>query len=659
MKRHSRLAAIVAAAIGIVCSWSVSGQRAPASGQWRHVGGDAAFTQYAPLDQINANNVKDLRVLWRRPAIPEDLQRKFPDLTGSAYLRSTPIMVDGVLYAPDAVGLVDAFDAATGRTIWRQEPYASTLEEASGVSTRGVAFWQSGSERRILVVRGAYLYSLDADTGKAVAEFGSRGRVDLARDSPLARKFFIGGSAPLVIGDLVIVAGIGGGGGDTHNTRKEAAPENVRAFDVRRGTLRWTFHVVPRPGEFGSDTWGSDSWSFSGDLGAWTPLTADEALGYVYVPLTAPSASYYGGHRPGNNLFSDSLVALDAKTGNRVWHFQAIHHDLWESDLIGAPVLGDITVEGRRVKAVMQASKNGFLYVLDRATGSPVWPIPERPVPQSTVPGEHTSATQPIPSAPPAFDRQGLTEDDLIDFTPELRAEAKKIASRYVFGPLYTPPSLVDTAPGGKQGTIALPGNYGAGNWNTGAFDPETGIYYAASHSAYVVLDLTLPTDPVRATPGPATLKYVLRKRDVPTVQGLPLVKPPYGRLTALDLKTGTKAWTIANGDGPRHHPLLEKLHLPPLGTPNRPVALVTKTLLFLGEGSDVIGGPEMYMNSWGWGRMFRAYDKASGNRIAEVKLPAGTTGGPMTYMANGKQYIVVAVGDRQAAPEFVALGLP
>ena len=511
-----------------------------ASGEWHYYGGDKGFTRYSPLDQINLDNVGDLEILWRRPKVDPQLRQAFPDLAINDNLRSTPIMVGGVLYAPNGVGLVEAFDAGTGKTVWEQEPFDSTPEGMSGSSSRGLDYWESGTDRRVFVARRRYLYALNARTGAYYPDFGENGRVDLHRDLPWA-EYSWSIAAPVVVGDVVVVAGNGGGGGDFGN-KKEAAPEDVRGYDVRTGELVWTFHVRPRPGEFGDDTWG-DSWWYGGAMGAWGGLSADEELGYVYVPLTAPSNSLYGGHRPGDNLYADSLVAIDAKTGKRVWHFQMVHHDLWDYDNIGAPVLGNITVDGKQIKAVMQPNKTGFVYVFDRETGEPVWPIEERPVPQSTVPGEQTSPTQPFPTKPPPFDRQGLTEDDLIDFTPELRAEALRIMNQYVTGPIFTPPSLADEA---ANGTIVVPGTWGAANWHTPAFDPETGVFYAASHTLPYINDMVAAT-------GDATMDYVIKSpppgagrgwrqshQELATPFGLPLTKPPYGRLTAIDMNQGS-----------------------------------------------------------------------------------------------------------------------
>jgi glucose dehydrogenase len=619
-------------------------------GEWRSYGGDKSFTRYSPLAQVTRDNVRQLRIAWRRPAVDPRITAAFPDLSPSAYLRSTPIILNGVLYAPNAVGLIEAFQPATGKTVWVQEPIEGGLAGVAGQSTRGVDTWASGSDQRLLSVRGDYLYALNVQTGRLYPNFGDLGRVNLKRTDPFAAAHFSWTSGPLVVGEVVIVAGAGGGAGDLGVT-KEAAPEDVRAFDVRTGRLRWTFHVRPREGEFGLDTWGNDSWKFSGSMGAWVPLTADEQLGYVYLPLSAPPNSLYGGHRPGQNLFSDSLVCLNAKTGERVWHFQMVHHDLWDYDNVNAPILGEITVNGKRIKAVMQPSKTGFLYVFDRVTGTPVWPIEERPVPASTVPGEQAWPTQPFPTKPPAFDRQGLTENDLIDFTPELKAEALAIARQYRLGPLFTPPSLVAAD---NKGTIAMPGTAGGGNWHTGAFDPETGIFYAVSHTIPWVNGVEKSADPVAYGYAPPA-RVNGERLEVYGPHGLPLTKPPYGRITALDLNRGEQAWMVPNGDGPRNHPLLKDLHLPPLGIPGRPTPLLTKTLLFLGEGSDAITAVPI----GGWGNTFRAYDKRTGQVLWAMEFPAGTTGGPMTYLSNGKQYIVVPIGGKEHAAEWVALTLP
>ena len=669
IKRAVAAASTLTAAVAV--NALVASQLASPHTEWRYFGGDKAFTRYSALDQIRRDNVSGLRIAWRRPAVNAGLMAAFPDLRPNAYLRATPIAIDGVLYTQDAHGLVIALDGETGRTIWEQQPFAPTREEATGASTRGVDYWSGGTDKadtRILSIRGEYLYATDAQTGRPVQGFGEQGRVSLrfVDRQPLAGRFN-DSTGPLVVGNIVVVTGNTAGAGDGGN-RKEAAPEDVRGFDAVTGKLLWTFHVVPQPGEFGNETWGNGSWKFAGDLGAWNPMTADEELGYVYVPLTSPTAAWYGGWRPGDNLFSNALVALDVKTGRRVWHFQTVHHDLWDWDNIGPPMLGEITVDGRRIRAVMQANKAAFLYVLDRTNGRPVWPIEERPVPQSTVPGERSSPTQPFPTKPAAFDLQGISDNDLIDYTPALKERARAIAKQYVMGPVFTPPSVPSDGTGTK-GTLVQPGAWGSANWNTGAFDPDTGYYYAVSQTlgpanraarkqtdrsatmeyADFAASPERAAEPASQAP-PSTV-------DAISIDGLPIIKGPYGRITAIDLTRGKHVWMTPNGDGPRFHPLLKGLNLPPLGYPNRPAPLLTKTLLFLGEGSNAVSGTANV--DWTWGKKFRAYDKATGSVIWEMELPSGTTAGPMTYLLKGKQYIVVSVGARDHPPEYVALALP
>lgn len=645
---------VVMSAILIFSSTELIAQ-STGSGEWTYYGGNKGFNRYSPIAQINRDNVKSLRVVWQRPGVDPALMQKFPDLNPSHYYKATPIMVGGVLYCPNAIGLLEAFNPATGKTIWVQQPFEPTMKEASGQSMRGIDSWKGGSDLRLLLVRGNYLYAVNAKDGSLYPDFGTKGRVDLRIRGPFTGPFHWS-SGPIVVRDVVIVGGssAANGAGDG-GFIKEASPDDARGYDVRTGKLLWTFHVVPKPGEPGYDTWGSDSATTAGNLSAWCPLSGDEQLGLVYLPFTAPTASYYGGWRPGDNLYSDSLVALDVQTGKMKWYFQMIHHDLWEYDNIGPPVLGDITVDGKHIKAVMQANKNAFLYVLDRTNGKPVWPIEERPVPQSTIPGEHSSPTQPYPTKPPAFDRQGLSDADLIDFTPELHKQALEAVKPFVLGPLYTPPTMKSDAPNGKQGTLMSPGDWGSGNWNTGAFDPDTDMYYAVSMTMPEVFQIIKATDPK------ATMEYNEPEgRGYSTIkmpENLPYTKPPYGRITAINMDRGETVWMAADGDGPRYSPLLKSLNLPMLGVMSRPAPLVTKTLLFLGEGSDAIfgSGPSPYS----WGKKFRAYDKATGKVIWEIELPSGTTGGPMTYMYQGKQYIVVAVGSRHDAPELVALALP
>jgi glucose dehydrogenase len=647
---------LVAFAAATVCA-AACAQTGATAGEWRHYGGDNAASRYAALDQIDAGNVGRLQIAWRRPALDAAVLAVAPRMRPSRSFRSTPLYVDGVLYGANAAGFVEAFDPGTGKTLWVEPPLEPGENGYRGASTRGVAYWSDGRDARILAQHTEYLVALDARTGKPIADFGANGRVFLSAGMGSDMRYTWTG-APLVTRDVIVL----GMSPFDEFANKEATRSDVLAYDVRTGKLRWKFHVIPQAGEHGVETWENESWQYTGHSPVWSMFSADDDLGLVYMPVTAPTSDMYGGHRLGDNLFSQSIVAVEAATGKRVWHYQTVHHDLWDYDPPAAPMLVDITVDGRPIKAVVALTKQAYAYVLDRATGEPVWPIVERPVPQSTVPGERTSPTQPIPTKPPPFDLQGATEDNLIDFTPELRAEALEIVQRYTIGPLFTPPTVRDDTGGGKLGTIQLPGSAGAASWTGGAFDPETQMLYVPSSYSPFVADLEAG-DPTRTN-----LRYVKGRRmwGPAGPRGLPLFKPPYGRITALDMSKGEIAWQVANGDGPRDNPAIAHLELGNLGNTGHSGPLVTKTLLFVGEGSDamVVGGrvpPDMpfdtapnYGEPW-----FRAYDKRTGAIVAEHRLPAGTTGAPMTYMHRGKQYVVVAVGGRDADPEWVALSLP
>jgi quinoprotein glucose dehydrogenase len=442
---------------------------------------------------------------------------------------------------------------------------------------------------------------------------------------------------------------IGGQGWTNEGTQEHIPPGDVRAFDARTGKLRWTFHVVPRQDESGLDTWEKESWKETGSAKAWNFISADEELGLIYVPLSSAANEWYGGERPGANLYSDSLVCLDAATGVRKWHFQMVHHDLWDYDNPTAPVLAEITVNRRRIKAVVQVTKQAFTFVFDRVTGEPVWPIEERPVPKSSVPGEWTSPTQPFPTRPAPFDRQGLSDDDLIDFTPELKAEAREIVKQWTIGPMFTPPTVEGAD--GKKGTMYLPGWVGGANWGGAALDPETGVLYVPS--------VTFPWLGA-LIPGKGRFAYQQTRQRLdrvpgPGPRGLPITKPPYGRITAIDLNTGNHLWMVPNGDGPREHPALKDLNLPPLGHMGRAAPLVTKTLLLVTEGSET----GLSIPPGGGGKWLGAYDKKTGRRVARIPLPAGATGAPMSYMHAGRQFIVVAVAGEDHDPELIALALP
>ena len=642
--RH--LTFIATCTISLLLSATSQAQRGTSGGQWPNHSGDKGSTKYAPLDQINRSNVRNLHVAWRRPAVADELREQHHELKFSNLFRSTPLMINGVLYASDGIGLVEAFDPATGRTLWVQESTDPGPEALTGTSTRGIAYWRNGADERILSVRPPYLYAINLKTGELIRSFGEAGKVDLRTGLGPQPQPFNFTSAPLIVKDIAV---IGSSIADNPNL-KEGTRGDVRGYDVKTGKLRWTFRTIPGEREFGVETWEDRSWEYTGAVNAWSNLSADEELGYIYLPLTSPTSDMYGGHRLGNNLFSDSLVCLKAETGERVWHFQLVHHDLWDYDLPAAPILADIRVNGKPIKAVVQVTKQGFAFVFDRVTGQPVWPIEERPVPQSATPGERTAPTQPFPTRPAPFERQGVSVDDLIDFTPELRREAIDITKRYVVGPLFTPPSIKGDGANDTKGTLQLPGSVGGADWNGAALDPETGILYVPSVTGTFAADL------VSGNTVKSNLQYIHGTREFVTgPRGLPLFKPPYGRITAINLNTGDQVWMKPNGDGPREHPAIKHLNLPPLGQPGRASPLLTKTLLFIGEGDPI----NVRTPPGGGGRKFRAYDKASGAVVWEMEFPAGTTGAPMTYMYKGKQYIAFAIGSNEHQAEFVALALP
>jgi quinoprotein glucose dehydrogenase len=621
-------------------------------GDWDAYGADISSTKYTPLDQINGDNIDQLEIAWRRPALDDYYVNLNPRQRYSTRWNAAPIVKNGVAYVTNGVGLVEAFDPSSGETIWVQEPPGG-LEGLPGAPTRGVAYWTDGKEERIIAQRGTYLYALNASTGELYQDFGTEGRVDLQLMPPEFERYRWGG-VPMVVRDVIV---LGQSMSDTFDA-KEAYRGDVHAFDVRSGDLLWTFNTIPQEGQFGTETWQDRSWSYTGHAPVWALFSADAELGMVYMPISSSTNDMYGGHRIGDNLFSQSIVAVDLETGERIWHFQTVHHGLWDYDPPAAPILMDITVDGREIKAITQLTKQAFAFVFDRETGEPVWEIEERPVPQSSVPGEVTSPTQPFPTKPAPFDRQGATEDNLIDFTPELRAEALEIFNNYVTGPIFTPPSIATE--NGTKGTIQLPGSQGGADVQGAAFDPETGYLYIPSITSPFVADI-LPGDPDETN-----LTYTKgSRRWIAGPRGLPLFKPPYGRITAIDMNTGDHVWMVPNGDGPRDNPEIAHLNLGQLGAPGRPAPLLTGSLLFIGEGftNQRPGGRipfdmpvEIATNSGGpW---FRAYDKQNGGIVWEIELEAGTTSPPISYEYGGDQYILVSIGDRSHSPEMLAFKL-
>ena len=613
--------------------------------EWLSYHGDSSSTHYSPLDLINRDNVANLEVAWRWYSANHGPQPEFN-------YESTPLMVDGVLYVTAGRRRdVVAIDPVTGETLWMYRLDEGSRRGPRVNSGRGIAMWRDATTTRLFNVTPGYqMVSLDPLTGLPDPAFGVNGIVDLRQN--LEDRFEIDPATipaglttpPMIVGDVIVVGAAFGSGGSPQS--KQGAAGAIRGYDVRTGELLWKFNTIPRPGDFGSETWRNDSASYTGNAGAWATLSADLERGIVYVPVEAATGDMYGGHRPGDNLFTQSLVALDAKTGERLWHFQFVHHDVWDYDPPTGPVLAELVVDGKEIPAAIQVTKQGMVYTFNRVTGEPVWPIVERPVPQNGVPGEQLSPTQPFPTKPAPFERLGLTEDDLIDWTPELKAEALKILEQYTWGPVFTPPSLVTED---NLATVFMPGFGGGANWQGVAFDPETNILYIPSTS-----------HPMKVGLGKDTrnndFDYAMTSQGIPLDGpfGLPLIKPPYGRITAIDMNTGEHLWVMANADTPewiRNHDKLRGVEIPErTGHGDRGALLLTKTLLFAGEGAGLYGGQT------GGGKMFRAHDKATGEILAEIELPAKQTGLPMTYAIDGIQYIVVPIGDTGHPGELVAL---
>ncbi len=684
-------------------------QSAPAGtsdGEWPSYAGDLRNQHYSPLDQINAANFNTLEISWR---FKTDNLGTRPEYK----LEGTPLVVKGVVYATGGTRRsVVALDAGTGELLWVHSEREGARAAASPrqLSGRGLAYWTDGRDERILYITTGYqLVALNAKTGTPVSSFGKNGIIDLKQYAvfgnnqpidPVTGEIGVH-STPAVTRAGTVLVGSSfreGGTPKTHNNTKGL----VLAFDVRTGRKLWQFNTIPRPGEFGNETWLNDSWAVTGNTGVWNQVAVDEDLGLAYLPVETPSSDFYGGHRPGNNLFGESLVAVDLKTGQRKWHFQLVHHPLWNMDIATAPILEDITVDGRATKAVSVMGKQAFLYVFDRVTGAPVFPIEERAVEKGTVPGEWYAPTQPFPTRPPAYDYQGVTMDNLIDFTPELRAEAVRLTSRYKLGPIFTPP-VVSKA----EGPIASFRSSGGTNWPGGSYDPETHILYAPSYTSLPTIGLLPPpnrefsdidyvegtaltgvryvsgpgenagadvtpagrgaassaagrgTAPVAgggATPAAPARGAVADVGGGLNPQGLPLLKPPYGRITAINLDKGEFVWQIAHGETPdlvRNSPALRGVTIPRTGQSGAVGALVTKTLVIAGEPSVTTTAAHPR------GVMLRAYDKATGKEVGAAFMPAQQSGTPMTYLLNGKQYIIVAVSGGTYSGEYIAFRLP
>jgi quinoprotein glucose dehydrogenase len=696
-------------------SGQTTGQPSTKNGDWPSYNADIKGTRYSPLDQINASNFGKLEVAWRFKTDNLGTRPEFK-------LEGTPLVVKGIMYATGGTRRsVFALKADTGELLWVHAEFEGerAVKAPRQLSGRGVSYWTDGKgdERIIYVTTGYRLIALNAKNGTPIPSFGKDGVVDLkvgmvtGTNTPIDLVNGEAGlhSTPTVVKDVVIVGSSFKEGMTvaTHNNTKG----NVRAFDAKSGKLLWTFNTIPRPGEFGNDTWENNSWKDNGNAGVWTQISVDEDAGLVYLPVEDPSSDFYGGHRPGDNLFGDSLVCVDLKTGQRKWHFQIVHHPIWDYDLSSAPLLADVTIDGRPRKIVALPTKETFLYVFDRITGQPIWPIEERPVPQSDVPGEKTSPTQPFPSKPPAYSRQAVTESELIDFTPELKMQALEQLRAYKNGPMFNPPAVSRIQ--GPLAAMTIGTAAGGTNWPGGSLDPETNIAYMhACNACLTTIGLIEPPETF-----PSDLRYILGQAgqqfrvsegpgfgsaaDFPqpgrggrgaeaaaaggrgrgargqapaaanppapagvtpirggtTVQGLPLLKPPYAMISAISLSKGDIVWQVPHGDTPdaiRNHPALKGLTIPKTGQPGYNVGtLVTKTLVVAGDSQVTT------TDTHPRGAMLRAYDKTTGKEAGGVLIPAPQSGSPMTYSVNGRQFIVVAVSGGAYSGEYIAFALP
>ena len=659
-------------------------QKGAPDGEWPTYGGDLGHTRYSALGQISAENFSDLEVAWR---FKTDNFGPNPEYR----FQSTPLMVNGTIYTTaGSRRAVVALDAITGEILWQYsmregERGANSPRQLSG---RGLSFWQEGEDSRIIYVTPGYrMVALDAGTGDPIESFGVNGVVDLKQNADQQIDLVTGEiglhATPIVANDVVIVGAAHRTGGNPKS--RQNVKGYVRGFDVRSGERLWIFHTIPMPGEYGSESWEGDSASYTGNTGVWAQISVDLELETVYLPVETATGDYYGAYRPGDNLFAESLLAVDLHTGERKWHYQLVHHGIWDHDIPCAPILIDINVDGQMIKAVAQPTKQAFLYVFNRETGEPIWPIEERVVEKGDVPGEWYSSTQPFPTKPPAYDRQGVALSDLMDFTPELNAKALEVASWHKLGPIFTPPVVSDI--NGPLGTLMAPATGGGTNWPGGSFDPETNTLYVSSNSSLASIAVVPPysgqsdmayiqgnaaTGPRtsggagssagggRTEFGGARTERPQSSRGTPPiglrVDGLPLLKPPYGGITAIDMNRGEILWQIAHGETPdrvRNHPALAGLDIPRTGQNASVGTLVTSTLLIAGEA-------ELTSDENGVRRaMLRAYDKSTGAEVGALRMPAPQTGSPMTYRVDGVQYLAVAVSGGGYSGELIVFKVP
>jgi quinoprotein glucose dehydrogenase len=728
MRTASRRAFVVIGLAAAAVSWNlrVTGQARPASstfvastknGDWPAYTGDTRGSRYSPLAQITAANFKDLEVAWR---FKTDNIGTRPEYK----LEGTPLAVNGIVYTTAGTRrAVIALDGATGELLWvhRYPEGKRGALAPRGLSGRGLAYWTDGrgDDRIIYFTPGYRMIALDAKTGQPVKTFGKDGVVDLkvgvvyGEGKPIDLETGEIGihSTPTIVHNTILVGSAMKEGMTvkTSNNSKGLA----RAFDARTGKLIWTFNTIPKPGEEGGDTWLNNSWAINGNTGVWTQISVDEELGLVYLPVESPTSDYYGGKRPGNNLYGESLVCVDLATGKKKWHFQFVHHPIWDHDMSSAPLIADVNVNGRARKVVAVPSKQAWLYVFDRVTGEPIWPIEEKPVPKGDVPGEWYAPTQPHPPAALMYGRNAVTfPDDLIDFTPELRAQAMKQIERYRYnnGVVYTPPMVGDV--NGLLGAITMGAANGGTNWPGGGYDPDEHVAYAMAATASIAAESVSPPPPEFGSDLPyqaGVVGQAFRERlaagdgayaDAPqtrggggggrggapqagrgtaapapggagagraggrgggeggglTVQGLSILKPPYGVLAAMDLDKGVIKWRVPHGETPdavRNHPLLKGMNIPKTGQSGSVGLVITKNVVILGDSQFTT------TDSRPRGAMLRAYDKATGKEVGAQFIPAPQSGSPMTYLARGKQYIIVAVSGGPYSGEYIAFALP
>ena len=634
----------------LACSPEINEEKATPEGDWRHHGGNHNSDKYAPLDQIDGSNFSELELAWRYRSPDLDLPEDLAYPTGD--YRAVPLVVNGIMYVNSNHGLISALNSATGEELWVFNPKSYELGPPlfSPLQTRGIEYWTDGEIERIFIATsGKQLVSVDIKTGQPDPNFGDDGYVDLKQNFgrlEFEMNNITHGAPPIAVDSTVIV----GSKIYDFSMFNRSPPGHVRAYDAYTGDFKWRFNTIPQEGEYGNETWENDSWRVTGNTNVWTYMSADEEAGIVYLPISTPTNDYWGGFRLGENLFAESIVSLDIETGERVWHFQTVHHGVWDYDVASAPNLVDIEVDGKAIKAIAQVSKTAFTYVFDRITGEPVWPIEERPVAQSDIPGERLHPTQPFPTKPAPFDRQGISEDDLIDFTPEIAEAAREMAKEYVLGPIFTPPIVRGS--NGKRSTFVVPGAGGGANFPGATVDPETGIIYIPSATLPHGMGLVAPPG------GTSDWPYIIQMDTKIGPFGLPLLKPPYRRITAIDLNTGEHVWQIPFGRGPANHPMLEHLNLPPLGSVFSDVVaeggvLITKTLLisYLAQKDEI--DPEAH------GSILVAHDKMTGDLLGEVLVDQRLHGPPMSYQVGDKQYVAVAGGGRDDDNELLVFALP